>query len=116
MSVDTGGESRKLSVLGRILVVLLTGYRSFISPLLGQRCRFYPSCSAYALEAVQLHGGVRGSWLAMRRLSRCHPFHSGGIDWVPGSPRAQESRKDGSAAGSPDVADCEVATELGARS
>ncbi len=67
----------------RLLVLLLTGYRMFISPLLGPRCRFYPSCSAYALEAVQVHGALRGSWLAARRLSRCHPFHAGGLDPVP---------------------------------
>ena len=66
-----------------VLILLLNGYRRFVSPLLGARCRFYPSCSAYALEAVQLHGAVRGSWLAVRRLSRCHPFHAGGLDPVP---------------------------------
>jgi uncharacterized protein len=64
-------------------MLLLTGYRRFVSPLLGARCRFYPSCSAYALEAVQVHGALRGSWLAVRRLSRCHPFHAGGLDPVP---------------------------------
>ena len=66
-----------------ILILLLNGYRRFVSPLLAPRCRFYPSCSAYALEAVQLHGALRGSWLAARRLSRCHPFHVGGLDPVP---------------------------------
>jgi uncharacterized protein len=64
-------------------MLLLTGYRKFVSPLLAPRCRFYPSCSAYALEAVQVHGALRGSWLAARRLSRCHPFHAGGLDPVP---------------------------------
>jgi uncharacterized protein len=63
--------------------MLLNAYRRFVSPLLGPRCRFYPSCSAYALEAVQVHGALRGSWLAARRLSRCHPFHPGGLDPVP---------------------------------
>jgi putative membrane protein insertion efficiency factor len=71
-----------------LLLYLLTGYRRFISPLLGPRCRFYPSCSAYALEAVQVHGAAHGSWLAVRRLSRCHPFHPGGLDPVP--PRQAE--------------------------
>ena len=80
-----GRESAELSPAGRVLVGLLNFYRRFISPVLGPRCRFYPSCSAYALEAVQLHGAARGSWLALRRLSRCHPFHAGGIDPVPGS-------------------------------
>ena len=83
MSVGTGQETRPRSVAAWVLVALLTGYRRFVSPLLGQRCRFYPSCSAYALEAVQVHGALRGSWLAARRLSRCHPFHPGGLDPVP---------------------------------
>jgi uncharacterized protein len=110
---DLGQEGRKLSAAGRVLVVLLHGYRQFISPLLGPRCRFYPSCSAYALEAVQLHGALRGSWLAMRRLSKCHPFHAGGIDFVPGSRRAAtQSTDDGSDAGSPNVADCDVVLNL----
>ncbi|HKD88348.1 MAG TPA: membrane protein insertion efficiency factor YidD, partial [Streptosporangiaceae bacterium] len=80
-----------MSPAGWLLVGLLNVYRRFISPLLGPRCRFYPSCSAYALEAVQLHGALRGSWLAARRLSRCHPFHAGGLDFVPGSAGAQDS-------------------------
>jgi uncharacterized protein len=79
------GQERRLSPAGWLLVGLLTVYRRFVSPLLGARCRFYPSCSTYALEAVQLHGAAKGSWLAVRRLSRCHPFHRGGIDPVPGS-------------------------------
>ena len=91
MSVGTGQETRPLSVAARVLVVLLTGYRQFVSPLLGPKCRFYPSCSAYALEAVQVHGALRGSWLAVRRLSRCHPFHAGGLDPVPGSDGARDS-------------------------
>jgi putative membrane protein insertion efficiency factor len=103
VSGGTGADARKLSAASRILVVLLTGYRRFISPLLGPTCRFYPSCSAYALEAVQLHGALRGSWLAARRLSRCHPFHSGGIDPVPGSEQAQAS-----AGAGPEVMSSEV--------
>lgn len=66
-----------------MLVFLVTGYRRIVSPVLPPSCRFYPSCSAYALEAVQVHGALRGSWLAVRRLSRCHPFHAGGLDPVP---------------------------------
>ena len=67
----------------RALVVLLTAYRRFLSPLLGPRCRFAPSCSEYALVAVQTHGPLRGSWLAMKRIGRCHPFNPGGHDPVP---------------------------------
>jgi len=66
-----------------VLIGLIAGYRRFVSPLLGPRCRFYPSCSAYALEAIRVHGAARGTWLAVRRLSRCHPFHPGGLDQVP---------------------------------
>jgi hypothetical protein len=66
-----------------VLVMLLKGYRRFVGPLLLPSCRFYPSCSAYALQAVQVHGALRGSWLTVRRLSRCHPFHAGGLDPVP---------------------------------
>jgi uncharacterized protein len=107
-----------------VLVGLLTVYRRFIGPLLGPRCRFYPSCSAYALEAVRLHGAVRGSWLAIRRLSRCHPFHPGGLDFVPGSEGAAaqsvtadtKADEDGSTASTPDVADCVAGIDLRARS
>jgi hypothetical protein len=69
-----------------LLVLLLKAYRLVISPLYGQTCRYYPSCSAYALGAVETHGAVKGSWLALRRLCRCHPWTPGGVDLVP--PRA----------------------------
>jgi uncharacterized protein len=66
-----------------LLTLLVRGYQVLISPLLGPRCRFYPSCSAYALEALRRHGALRGSWLAVRRLARCHPWNPGGVDHVP---------------------------------
>ena len=66
-----------------ILVTLLKGWRLLVSPLYGQTCRYYPSCSAYALGAVEKHGALRGSWLAIRRLGRCHPCIPGGVDLVP---------------------------------
>lgn len=65
------------------LILLLMAYRKAISPLYGQVCRFFPSCSAYALEAITVHGAVKGSWLAARRLLRCHPWNPGGVDHVP---------------------------------
>ena len=69
-----------------LLIGFLRAYRLLISPLYGQVCRYHPSCSAYALEAVTEHGSLRGSWLAVRRLARCHPWAAGGYDPVP--PRA----------------------------
>lgn len=69
-----------------LLIWLIRAWRFAISPLYGQVCRYHPSCSTYALEAVTAHGSVRGTWLAVRRLSRCHPWAAGGYDPVP--PRA----------------------------
>jgi len=66
-----------------LITSLLKTYRLLLSPLLGQHCRFYPSCSAYGIEAVETHGAARGSWLLLRRVSRCHPWHEGGVDPVP---------------------------------
>jgi len=68
-----------------LLVGLLRGYQYVISPLLGNHCRFYPSCSHYAVEAIEAHGAVRGVRFAVRRLLRCHPWHPGGYDPVPGT-------------------------------
>ena len=73
----------KYDPLRYLLIALLKFYRLFISPLYGQVCRYHPSCSTYALEAVQVHGSIRGSWLAVRRLVRCHPWAPGGYDPVP---------------------------------
>jgi putative membrane protein insertion efficiency factor len=69
--------------VARVLLRLVAFYRRWISPLLGPHCRFAPSCSGYAAEALATHGAARGSWLALRRLLRCHPFHPGGHDPVP---------------------------------
>jgi len=68
--------------LRTLLIALIRAYQRFISPYLPPSCRFYPSCSQYALEAVGKYGVVRGVWLALRRLLRCHPFHPGGFDPV----------------------------------
>jgi putative membrane protein insertion efficiency factor len=66
-----------------MLIAIIKFYKYFISPLLGSNCRFYPSCSSYSLEALQRHGAIIGSYLTLRRLLKCHPFHQGGIDPVP---------------------------------
>ena len=66
-----------------VLKFLIRGYQLAISPLLGPRCRFYPSCSQYASEAIETHGAFRGTWLAMKRIFRCHPWNEGGFDPVP---------------------------------
>ena len=66
-----------------LLVALIHAYRYFLSPWWGSSCRFSPTCSCYAEDAIARHGAVRGTWLAMRRVSRCHPWHEGGFDPVP---------------------------------
>jgi len=66
-----------------VLIWVIKLYQYFISPLLGNNCRFYPSCSAYSMEAFELHGLIKGFYLSVRRLLKCHPFHEGGIDPVP---------------------------------
>jgi hypothetical protein len=82
-----------------LLVALLRVYQIFLSPLftfLGARCRFHPTCSAYAIEAIRVHGPVGGLWRAARRLSKCHPFHPGGVDLVEPRPvRPQTTHKRG---------------------
>lgn len=66
-----------------LLKVLIRGYQLLISPVLGNHCRFYPSCSSYTLEAIERFGVLRGGWLGLKRIGRCHPWHPGGIDPVP---------------------------------
>jgi len=67
----------------QLLVWIIQGYQLLLSPLMGQSCRFYPTCSNYGLEALRVHGALRGTWLTVRRIGRCHPFHPGGFDPVP---------------------------------
>jgi uncharacterized protein len=68
-------------------VTLLSAYRKWVSPMMGPHCRFHPSCSAYAIEAITAHGATRGIWLSLRRLAKCQPFFTGGYDPVPMRPR-----------------------------
>ena len=86
------------TVITRALMAAVTGYRRFVSPLLPPRCRFEPSCSAYALEALRVHGAARGLWLAVARMARCHPFNPDGYDPVP--PRGARRRPSRNRAGS----------------
>lgn len=70
-------------LLKKLLIGLFRFYQLFISPLKPPSCRFYPTCSSYAIEAVQTHGPFKGFWLAIKRLGKCHPWHEGGVDMVP---------------------------------
>ena len=65
------------------LILVVRGYQLWLSPLLPAACRYYPTCSAYAIEALEKHGAMTGTWLAFRRIARCHPFRPGGYDPVP---------------------------------
>lgn len=71
-----------------VMLMLIRFYRYFLSPWIGRQCRFAPTCSAYALEAIEFHGAARGGWLAAKRIGRCHPFSAGGYDPVPDVPEA----------------------------
>ena len=77
-----------------VLMALIGAYQRYISPFLGNRCRFHPSCSVYAKTAIETHGALRGSWLALRRRVKCQPFHPGGFDYVPpATDRVKPGRK-----------------------
>jgi len=69
--------------MSKILIVCIYFYQKFISPLLGPHCRYLPTCSEYAVEAIRRYGAIYGGWLAIKRICRCHPFHEGGYDPVP---------------------------------
>lgn len=72
-----------MSPVARVVTGLIRLYRQVISPLLPRSCRYEPTCSVYALDAVRIHGALKGSWLALRRIARCHPWAPGGVDRVP---------------------------------
>ena len=69
--------------MSRLLILCIRIYQIYLSPLKPPTCRFYPTCSAYAIEAIQKKGPVKGTWLAIKRIAKCHPFHPGGYDPVP---------------------------------
>jgi len=72
-----------MQVAKKIAVTIIRGYSLLLSPWLGHQCRFHPTCSNYAVHAVEQYGVLRGSWLAIKRIGRCHPWHPGGVDPVP---------------------------------
>jgi len=101
MTSPIENTQKKRSVLAFVFLGLVKFYRYFLSPLLGPRCRYQPTCSAYALEAIETHGGLKGGWLAAKRIGRCHPFGGFGYDPVPKSVgtdtrTSDESLKEGS--------------------
>ncbi len=84
----SNGETKLIGLPAALARCLIRAYQLTLSPLIGNQCRFHPSCSNYALDAIDSHGAVKGSWLALKRLGRCHPFNAGGFDPVPGSDSA----------------------------
>ena len=79
-----------MSPLAKLASLLIKGYQRLISPYLSPRCRYQPTCSSYAFEAIKVHGGLKGSWLALRRIGRCHPWGGSGFDPVPGTEKISE--------------------------
>jgi hypothetical protein len=71
-------------VIRKLFVLLISGYKTLISPFLGNNCRYYPTCSEYTQQAITHYGIIRGLWMGSKRIARCHPWHEGGIDPVPG--------------------------------
>jgi putative membrane protein insertion efficiency factor len=83
-----------MNPLAYIMRALIKGYQWFVSPILPSSCRFYPTCSSYTLQAIEVHGALKGSWLGLKRLVRCHPWNEGGMDPVPGTEGAHNHTHD----------------------
>ena len=95
-AVAEGDRGRRTGPAATVIVSLLRAYQRWVSPLFMPHCRYYPSCSSYAVTAVTRYGAGRGGWLAIRRLSRCHPWHAGGVDPVPDHAEPERSQRWGS--------------------
>lgn len=80
---QTSQRPKTNALTGLFAIKLIRVYQLCISPLLGPRCRFYPSCSCYCIESIQTYGPLKGAWLGLKRVCKCHPFHPGGVDPVP---------------------------------
>ena len=85
MQNQATGTDRRRNPAVMLVRAIIRLYQITLSPFIGNQCRFHPSCSNYALQAIDRWGAIRGSWLALKRLGRCHPFHEGGFDPVPGA-------------------------------
>lgn len=82
--------------VSQVFMLIIRGYQKVLSPFFGNNCRYQPTCSRYTYEAIEIHGAMKGSWLGVRRIGRCHPFRDGGFDPVPGSPDTSTDTIDGS--------------------
>ena len=89
--IEDAPGNRRVSILARPLILLVRLYQAGLSPLMGGHCRFMPTCSQYAIDALQTHGAIRGSWLTLRRILRCHPLGGMGYDPVP--PRQEQNHR-----------------------
>ncbi|NDL69387.1 membrane protein insertion efficiency factor YidD [Halomonas alkaliphila] len=90
----TSAKRGASKALAMVMIGFIKVYQYTISPLLGPRCRFWPSCSSYTIEAIQVHGPIKGGWMAIKRIIRCHPGSAGGIDPVPGGRSEQLCKED----------------------
>ncbi|UZH12215.1 MULTISPECIES: membrane protein insertion efficiency factor YidD [unclassified Halomonas] len=89
----------------KVMIGCVRAYQYTLSPLLGPRCRFWPSCSSYTIEAIQVHGPITGGWMAVKRIVKCHPGNPGGMDPVPGGRSEQLCREDDEKESSPSCCD-----------
>jgi uncharacterized protein len=92
----TSRSNERVTPTVRFALGAVRAYQSFVSPLLASNCRYYPTCSHYTYEAIEIHGAAKGSWLGIKRVGRCHPFHEGGLDPVPGSRESRTEMTKGS--------------------